>query len=53
MLSGRTRIHECLRDYTQASINSCSLIYIENEIGIFDEIDPEPQRKTMQNREET
>lgn len=41
-------VHEGLSDDGQAAVQMRSLLYVENKLGVFQDVDPEAQRQTAQ-----
>jgi len=46
MFAHGAAVHERLSHDGQARVNDVRLVNVEDEIGIFDEVHPEPQRQT-------
>ena len=41
------RVHESLRDDGQTSVQNIRLVDVEDEVGVFDQVDPEAERQRV------
>ena len=47
VVDGAASVHERLRNNGEARITDMRLVDVEHEVGVLDDVHPEPQRQTV------